>query len=59
MIVFNINGSDVLVGRRNGQLFSCNNSCPHRGASLSKGYSMVIILFAICMDTNTMYLQES
>ena len=37
MIVFNINSNDVLVGRRNGKLFSCNNSCPHRGASLSKG----------------------
>ena len=37
MIVFNINSNDILVGRRNGKLFSCNNSCPHRGASLSKG----------------------
>jgi nitrite reductase/ring-hydroxylating ferredoxin subunit len=23
--------------RRRGRLFACNNSCPHRGASLSKG----------------------
>lgn len=37
MIVFKINHDDILVGRRNGRLFSCNNSCPHRGASLSKG----------------------
>jgi nitrite reductase/ring-hydroxylating ferredoxin subunit len=32
-----INNSDILVGRRRGRLFACNNSCPHRGASLSKG----------------------
>lgn len=37
MKVFRIDGTDVLVGRRNGRLFACNNSCPHRGASLSKG----------------------
>ncbi|HEX7207538.1 MAG TPA: Rieske 2Fe-2S domain-containing protein [Nitrososphaeraceae archaeon] len=37
MIVFKINKDDILVGRRSGRLFSCNNSCPHRGASLSKG----------------------
>jgi nitrite reductase/ring-hydroxylating ferredoxin subunit len=36
-LVFTINFTDVLVGRRNGRLFACNNSCPHRGASLSKG----------------------
>ncbi|MGI0021217.1 MAG: Rieske (2Fe-2S) protein, partial [Nitrososphaera sp.] len=29
--VFTINSTDVLVGRRNGRLFACNNSCPHRG----------------------------
>jgi nitrite reductase/ring-hydroxylating ferredoxin subunit len=29
---------DVLVGRRNGKLFACNNSCPHKAASLSKGH---------------------
>jgi nitrite reductase/ring-hydroxylating ferredoxin subunit len=28
---------DVLVGRINGKLFACNDSCPHKGASLSKG----------------------
>lgn len=28
---------DVLVGRISGKLFACNNSCPHKGASLSKG----------------------
>jgi nitrite reductase/ring-hydroxylating ferredoxin subunit len=37
MLVFTINKVDILVGRRNGKLFACNNSCPHRGASLSKG----------------------
>jgi nitrite reductase/ring-hydroxylating ferredoxin subunit len=37
MRVFRVNGADVLVGRRKGRLFACNNSCPHRGASLSKG----------------------
>ena len=37
MRAFNIKGIDVLVGRLHGRLFACNNSCPHRGASLSKG----------------------
>ena len=37
MRVFTVDSTDVLVGRRNGRLFACNNSCPHRGASLSKG----------------------
>ncbi|HZE77377.1 MAG TPA: Rieske (2Fe-2S) protein, partial [Nitrososphaeraceae archaeon] len=37
MLVFTINKTDILIGRRNGKLFACNNSCPHRGASLSKG----------------------
>jgi len=35
--VFGIGGTDIMVGRRSGRLFACNNSCPHRGASLSKG----------------------
>ncbi|MEO9295432.1 MAG: Rieske (2Fe-2S) protein [Nitrososphaera sp.] len=35
--VFTLGTVDVLVGRRRGVLFACNNSCPHRGASLSKG----------------------
>lgn len=35
--VFAIDGTDILVGRRLGRLFACNNACPHRGASLSKG----------------------
>jgi nitrite reductase/ring-hydroxylating ferredoxin subunit len=38
MAVFTINHTDILIGRRNGKLFACNNSCPHRGASLSKGH---------------------
>ena len=37
MQVFKVDGTDVLVGRLGGRLFACNNSCPHRGASLSKG----------------------
>lgn len=37
MSVFSVAGSDILVGRKNEKLFACNNSCPHRGASLSKG----------------------
>lgn len=35
--LFTLDGADVLVGRRHGRLFAFNNSCPHRGASLSKG----------------------
>ena len=34
---FPVEKTDVLVVRHNGVLFACNNSCPHRGASLSKG----------------------
>ncbi|MGC2383597.1 MAG: Rieske (2Fe-2S) protein [Nitrososphaeraceae archaeon] len=37
MSVFSVAGSDILVGRKNEKLFACNNSCPHRGASISKG----------------------
>ena len=37
MSVFGIEGKDILVGRKNGKLFAFDNSCPHRGASLSKG----------------------
>jgi nitrite reductase/ring-hydroxylating ferredoxin subunit len=37
MAVFTVEQTDVLIGRRNGKLFAFNNSCPHRGASLSKG----------------------
>ena len=35
--LFLLDSVDVLVGRRRGRLFAFNNSCPHRGASLSKG----------------------
>jgi nitrite reductase/ring-hydroxylating ferredoxin subunit len=28
---------DILIGKINGKLFACDNYCPHRGASLSKG----------------------
>ena len=34
---FTIDSTDIVIGRRNGKLFAFNNSCPHRGASLSKG----------------------
>ena len=37
MKVFRLDNNDVLIGRKNKRLFACNNSCPHRGASLSKG----------------------
>jgi nitrite reductase/ring-hydroxylating ferredoxin subunit len=37
MKAFYVDKTDVLVGRLKGRLFACNNSCPHRGASLSKG----------------------
>ena len=37
MSVFEIERNDILVGRKYGKLFACDNSCPHRGASLSKG----------------------
>ena len=37
MKAFYVEKTDVLVGRLKGRLFACNNSCPHRGASLSKG----------------------
>lgn len=35
--VFTIDNVDVLIGKRHGRFFACNNSCPHRGASLAKG----------------------
>ena len=35
--VISIQGSNILVCRSNNQLFALDNSCPHRGASLSKG----------------------
>jgi nitrite reductase/ring-hydroxylating ferredoxin subunit len=38
LMVFNIHDKAILIGRRNGMLFACDNSCPHRGASLSKGH---------------------
>jgi len=37
MKVISIQGSNILVCRTNNQLFALDNSCPHRGASLSKG----------------------
>ena len=36
MKVINVQGSDILVCRFDERLFAFNNSCPHRGASLSK-----------------------
>ena len=37
MQLFTIDSTEIVVGKRNGKLFAFNNSCPHRGASLSKG----------------------
>jgi nitrite reductase/ring-hydroxylating ferredoxin subunit len=37
MRAFPVDKKDVLLVRHNGVLLACNNSCPHRGASLSKG----------------------
>lgn len=34
--VISLKGSKILVCRSNNRLFALNNSCPHRGASLSK-----------------------
>ena len=38
MRLVRIDKVDVLAGRINGRLFACNNSCPHRGASLALGH---------------------
>ena len=32
-----VEDTEVVIGRKGGALFAFNNSCPHRGASLSKG----------------------
>ncbi len=37
MQFFAVEHIEVIVGRKRGKLFAFNNSCPHRGASLSKG----------------------
>ncbi len=34
---FTIEKKEILVGKKNGKLFACDNSCPHRGASMHKG----------------------
>lgn len=38
MTKLTVDKKDILVGRKDGKLFVCNNSCPHKGASLHKGY---------------------
>ena len=38
MSKFTIDKKEILVGKKNGKLFACDNSCPHRGASMHKGY---------------------
>ncbi len=38
MMKVTVGSEDILVGRKGGKLFACNNSCPHKGASLSKGH---------------------
>jgi nitrite reductase/ring-hydroxylating ferredoxin subunit len=35
--VVSIHSKDILIGKKNGKFFAFDNSCPHRGASLSKG----------------------
>lgn len=35
---FTVGRIDIAVGRRNSTLFACSNWCPHRGASMHKGY---------------------
>ena len=35
---FTVNENDICVGNHNGKIFACNNSCPHRAASMHKGY---------------------
>ena len=35
---FTIGKTDVAIGRRNNKLFACDNWCPHKGASMHKGY---------------------
>ena len=37
MKVISIQGSKILMCRSKNRLFALDNSCPHRGASLSKG----------------------
>ncbi len=59
MKMFRVDQTEVLVGRLYGKLFACNNSCPHRGASLVKGELKGIMLFAGCMDMNIMFLPAS
>lgn len=34
---FIIDKKEILVGKKDGKVFACNNSCPHKGASLHKG----------------------
>lgn len=36
MKLINVQGSDILLCRSDERLYALNNSCPHRGASLSK-----------------------
>jgi nitrite reductase/ring-hydroxylating ferredoxin subunit len=32
-----IEKEEIIIGKKNDRLFAFNNSCPHKGASLSKG----------------------
>ena len=34
---FTIEKKEILVGKKNGKLFACDNSCTHRGESMHKG----------------------
>lgn len=35
---FTVDKKDILVGKKDGKLFACDNWCPHRGASMHKGF---------------------
>lgn len=35
---FSVNDREIVIGRYGGKLFASDNSCPHKGASMHKGY---------------------
>jgi len=35
---FTVDGKEICVGKHNGKLFACENMCPHRFASMDKGW---------------------
>lgn len=38
MALYNMDGTEVIVGKYNGKLFACIPYCPHKGAYLHKGW---------------------